>query len=189
MNGPRSDYKKVEKLIFILHEYSSNHSQNWFLAFFWIVSITFFYSYLTYDVTSYKDEGSIINKEILNMHYIKKIILSIDYIKEAILEIPNLNILLLSIDFILIIYIMYYKLFTKVKTNHSIIILLLINFYGLYVYLTNDSYLKYFSNSLNPFSIMTGYQELTSLGLVYKTAIAYLIYQLIVSIRQNTRRK
>lgn len=84
---------------------------------------------------------------------------------------------------------MYYKLFTKVKTNHSIIILLLINFYGLYVYLTNDSYLKYFSNSLNPFSIMTGYQELTSLGLVYKTAIAYLIYQLIVSIRQNTRRK
>ncbi|XQC05160.1 pentapeptide repeat-containing protein [Arcobacter cryaerophilus gv. pseudocryaerophilus] len=185
----RSDYKKVEKLIFILHEYSSNHSQNWFLAFFWIVSITFFYSYLTYDVTSYKDEGSIINKEILNMHYIKKIILSIDYIKEAILEIPNLNILLLSIDFILIIYIMYYKLFTKVKTNHSIIILLLINFYGLYVYLTNDSYLKYFSNSLNPFSIMTGYQELTSLGLVYKTAIAYLIYQLIVSIRQNTRRK
>ena len=98
-------------------------------------------------------------------------------------------ILLLSIDFILIIYIMYYKLFTKVKTNHSIIILLLINFYGLYVYLTNDSYLKYFSNSLNPFSIMTGYQELTSLGLVYKTAIAYLIYQLIVSIRQNTRRK
>jgi hypothetical protein len=47
------------------------------------------------------------------MHYIKTISLSIDYIKEAILEIPNLNILLLSIDSILIIYIMYYKLFTE----------------------------------------------------------------------------
>jgi hypothetical protein len=59
----------------------------------------------------------------------------------------------------------------------------------LYVYFSSDLYLKSFANSLNPFSLMTGSEKITILGLCYKIAIAYLIYQLIVSIRQNTRRK
>ncbi|WP_417332714.1 pentapeptide repeat-containing protein [Halarcobacter sp.] len=53
----------------------------------------------------------------------------------------------------------------------------------------NDSNLKEFSNMINPFSIMTKGEELSFGTLIYKIIIAYLIYQLIVSIRQNTRRK
>lgn len=62
-------------------------------------------------------------------------------------------------------------------------------FYITYSYLTHDANLYYFSNSINPFSIMIGNEKLTFLGLIYKITIAYLIYQLIISIRQNTRRK
>ena len=164
----KSDYRTFERLIFILHEWSSNHSQNWLLALFWILSITFLYSYITNDFTYYQNDFNFIN-EILEMDYTKACIL--------------------IINLILISYLLYLKLEKEEQISHSIIFFLLVNFYIFYTYLTNDSYLKYFSNSLNPFSIMTGYQELTSLGLVYKTAIAYLIYQLIVSIRQNTRRK
>ncbi|MGD9553573.1 MAG: hypothetical protein AB7D96_08255 [Arcobacteraceae bacterium] len=47
----------------------------------------------------------------------------------------------------------------------------------------------FLANQLNPFSIMTGKEHLTFSGLIYKVIIAYLIYQLIISIRQNTRRK
>lgn len=57
-------------------------------------------------------------------------------------------------------------------------------------------FMSYFSidineitNLINPFSIMTK-GEILFLGLmIYKVIIAYLIYQLIISIRQNTRRK
>jgi len=46
-----------------------------------------------------------------------------------------------------------------------------------------------FANLINPFSIMTKGETLTLGILIYKVVIAYLIYQFIVSIRQNTRRK
>ncbi len=61
----------------------------------------------------------------------------------------------------------------------------------LFVYLvfTNDIYFSDFANSVNPFSIMTKGEELTFGILIYKIILAYLIYQLIISIRQNTRRK
>ncbi|PWE25513.1 hypothetical protein DGE88_05255, partial [Aliarcobacter skirrowii] len=62
-------------------------------------------------------------------------------------------------------------------------------YYCIYSIFTQDWLLKCFSNKLNPFSIMTGNEELTFSALIYKIIIAYLIYQFIVSIRQNTRRK
>jgi uncharacterized protein YjbI with pentapeptide repeats len=49
--------------------------------------------------------------------------------------------------------------------------------------------LDYVSNLINPFSIMTKGEDLNFTTLFYKITIAYLIYQLIISIRQNTRRK
>jgi hypothetical protein len=58
-----------------------------------------------------------------------------------------------------------------------------------YIAISNDSSLCYVSNMVNPFSIMTGQESLSFYALIYKIIIAYLIYQLIVSIRQNTRRK
>lgn len=57
-------------------------------------------------------------------------------------------------------------------------------------------FMSYFSidineitNLINPFSIMTKGETLFLGLMIYKVIIAYLIYQLIVSIRQNTRRK
>jgi len=44
------------------------------------------------------------------------------------------------------------------------------------------------SNLINPFSIMTNSERLTIDLLIYKIIIGYLIYQFIISIRQNTRR-
>jgi len=58
-----------------------------------------------------------------------------------------------------------------------------------YLVFTNDIYFSDFANSVNPFSIMTKGEELSFGILIYKIIIAYLIYQLIISIRQNTRRK
>jgi len=58
-----------------------------------------------------------------------------------------------------------------------------------YGVLTCDFSLICASNTFNPFSIMTGKETLTFGILMYKVAIAYLIYQFIISIRQNTRRK
>ncbi|WP_419673020.1 hypothetical protein [Aliarcobacter butzleri] len=60
-------------------------------------------------------------------------------------------------------------------------------FYGYLV--ENDWQLSEFSKNLNPFSIMRGDEPITLGTLIFKIIIAYLIYQLIISIRQNTRRK
>jgi len=43
--------------------------------------------------------------------------------------------------------------------------------------------------NINPFSIMTSKEPITLGLLIFKITIAYLIYQFIVSVRQNTRRK
>lgn len=59
----------------------------------------------------------------------------------------------------------------------------------IYVFISCDYLLCFIVNDFNPFSIMTGQESLTFGTLIYKAIIAYLIYQLIVSIRQNTRRQ
>jgi len=46
-----------------------------------------------------------------------------------------------------------------------------------------------FADKINPFSIMTSPDTITFGILIFKTVIAYLIYQFIISVRQNTRRK
>jgi hypothetical protein len=61
--------------------------------------------------------------------------------------------------------------------------------YFIYAFITKDVTLECFSNNINPFSIMTGHDILNFSTLIYKIIIAYLLYQFIVSIRQNTRRK
>lgn len=60
----------------------------------------------------------------------------------------------------------------------------LIIFYGL-------SYIKLddIADKINPFSIMTSKDPIPFGLLIFKITIAYLIYQFIVSVRQNTRRK
>jgi len=45
------------------------------------------------------------------------------------------------------------------------------------------------ADKINPFSIMTSWDDISFNLLLFKVIIAYLIYQFIVSVRQNTRRK
>jgi uncharacterized protein YjbI with pentapeptide repeats len=139
-----------EWLIFKFHGISSNHSQNWLLALFWIFIISF-------EVEVFK--------KIEVIYYLFAIIL--------------------PLIFILFIF--------EFKSNKTVFNVLLIEigllFYILYGYLTKDYKLYCFSNNLNPFSIMTGVDKLNILELLYKVIIAYLLYQFIISIRQNTRRK
>ncbi|MCT7625897.1 hypothetical protein [Aliarcobacter butzleri] len=152
--SPKKDF--FEWLVFKIHGLSSNHSQDWTLALFWIINLTFFYSYLNIQP----------NDKILVFKIIFSCI-AISVIACMTIKIPEEN-----------------KERRWLRTIPTTIVC-----YGFYGFFSQDWLLKCFSNKLNPFSIMTGNEELTFSGLIYKIIIAYLIYQLIISIRQNTRRK
>ncbi|MGJ0362505.1 pentapeptide repeat-containing protein [Aliarcobacter cryaerophilus] len=143
-----------EWMVFKIHGLSSNHSQDWLLSLFWILSFTF--TFLTI--------------EFVNTYYLTH---TVDYI---------------LIDMIIFLGFVYgnYLIIEYEKINKFYYIGIYYIFYGFF---SQDWLLKFFSNKLNPFSIMTGNEELTFSALIYKIIIAYLIYQFIVSIRQNTRRK
>jgi len=62
-------------------------------------------------------------------------------------------------------------------------------FYGVYIYITVDIYLSLVAKAINPFSVMKNIEPINGLELLFKVVISYLLYQLIISVRQNTRRK
>ncbi|MCG3654295.1 hypothetical protein [Aliarcobacter butzleri] len=149
-----------EWLVFKIHGLSSNHSQDWTLALFWIINLTFFYSYLYKNIEDYFELTSIL-----------KILFSciaISVIACMTIKIPEEN--------------KERRWFTTIPTTIVCYI-----FYGYLV--ETDWQLSEFSKNLNPFSIMRGDEPITLGTLIFKIIIAYLIYQLIISIRQNTRRK
>jgi uncharacterized protein YjbI with pentapeptide repeats len=142
-----------EWLVFKIHGLTSNHSQDWVLVLFWILSFSFGYSFM-----------SCVNK-------------LLDTKLEYILTDAFIYLFVIYTSILII----NYK-----KMNKFYLIGL---FYIFYVFLSKDFILQTFSNNLNPFSIMTEFSELNFSTMIYKITIAYLIYQLIISIRQNTRRK
>ena len=146
-----------EWLVFKIHGLSSNHSQNWLLALFWIVIFTLNYSFL--NSISGNNENHLI---------------------------------FFSLISILVLYVIadFLNDYIDDKFIHFIIMIIFSFIYYLaYAFTSKDFYLKTFSNNLNPFSIMTELSKLDFSTMIYKITIAYLIYQLIISIRQNTRRK
>ena len=66
---------------------------------------------------------------------------------------------------------------------------MVVSFCILYIYTAKDCALTNFANVINPFSIMLKGDPLNLGILIFKVIIAYLMYQFVVSIRQNTRRK
>lgn len=153
--SPKKDF--FEWLVFKIHGLSSNHSQNWLLALFWIVIFTMNYSFL--NCISQNNENNLMFFSLISVIVLYVIADSLnDYIDDKLVH------------------------FSMMITFSSI-------YYLLYGFISKDFYLKTFSNNLNPFSIMTELSKLDFSTLIYKITIAYLIYQLIVSIRQNTRRK
>ncbi|RXJ89762.1 hypothetical protein CRV01_07785 [Arcobacter sp. CECT 8983] len=159
MQKMEEELKKADKvkisewLIFKIHGLTSNHSQDWLLALFWILSLSFGLAFVNC-VNEYLDTK---------------------------LEYMIIDTLVYFLIIILSIFIVQ-----KEKINNFYLIGL---FYLIYGFTTKDFTLYNIVNNINPFSIMTEFSELTLLTLVYKVTIAYLIYQLIISIRQNTRRK
>lgn len=154
------DVKKsfLEWIIFKVHSISSNHSQDWLIAVFWIISITFLYSYSNF---------------LLNKDKIELVIISFLIVFINILEV---------------------SIYNQIKNIYKIISISLL--YFIYGFITSDFYLINFSNNINPFSIIIDgnddnkiAKQIDFLTLIYKIIIAYLIYQFIISIRQNTRRK
>lgn len=143
-----------ELLVFKIHGISSNHSQDWLLALFWILNITF--SLLTTQ-ESIKIFG---NSLVAYIPIITMIVLGV--ITSNIDDKKSLTIFLFLITFL------NYGVFKIISKEHS---------------------LDCISQKINPFSIMTELSNIDFVTFVYKIIIAYLIYQFIVSIRQNTRRK
>ena len=102
---------------------------------------------------------------------------AINFNFQSLLTVIFLVIVVLLIDFIL-------------KCEEKIFsMFLLFGFYLIYRFITADSYLTNFANVINPFSIMTKGETLNLGMLIFKVIIAYLMYQFVVSVRQNTRRK
>lgn len=146
-----------EYIVFLFHSITSNHSQNWLLALFWIIISTFGYTIL--DNYEFND----------NFIYGTWIFVSI--------------VIALGIGFYLKDYIN--DGFTHIWMMSTIIFI----FYLGYGFTLDDFELECFSSNVNPFSIFNQDGTLGFLDLIYRIIIAYLIYQLIISIRQNTRRK
>ncbi len=150
--------KPFEWLVFKIHGMASTHSQDFLLALFWILNITFVTVFLQFELVCENSFVKLLDRFFFFFGGLILLGYGISKLKE---NFRNIAILLFSI----ISYFIY--------SNTYI----------------DDSSLKLFSNTLNPFSIMTGKEELSFGILLYKITIAYLIYQLIISIRQNTRRK
>ena len=68
-------------------------------------------------------------------------------------------------------------------------IVILVFTFSLYLFLTLDLKFEYLAKTINPFSVMLSGDNLDIIQFIFKVIIAYLIYQFIISIRQNTRRK
>lgn len=165
----------IEFLIFHIHSLSSNHSTNPLLVLFWILTISLFYSY-SFDFL----ENQNLYVDCFEERYIKSWIYNF-YSFKAFSNICSV----LSIIFGIYLLSTLICSFKKIEFL-SISTICLIFFY---IFLTNDFYLSLVAKNFNPFSIMTKGKDLTFSMLIYKSTIAYLIYQFIISIRQNTRRK
>lgn len=149
-----------EWLVFKIHGLSSNHSQDWLLALFWIFIVGF--------IASYYDFNLIQNSEDKYIHY-------------------NLSSIFKTIGLIFII--LFIDRLCKIKDKFININYFIISSYLIYIYATEDYLLSLFSQTINPFSVMKTNDPINGIQLFFKIIIAYLIYQLIISIRQNTRRK
>ena len=127
---------------------------------------------------------------LLSLFWIINITLLITFLQFEIAE-ERIVFYFLSITIIGMILLFIGSLFISEVNNLyksiSILIFSVIHYF-IYGLLTHDFILCYVVNNINPFSIMTGDDTLTTGIFIYKMIIAYLIYQFIISVRQNTRR-
>lgn len=155
----------IDKLVFSLHRLSSNNSQDWFLTIFWIMTISCGYAYFANNKVVVSDYECVAFGKVFSFLVYCGVLVFGVYIAKQ-----------------------YKKISTLFVSNifRTILLVLIIL---LYMCLTNDYNLAKLANSMNPFSKMLVQDKITIEELLYKALFAYLIYQFIISIRQNTRRK
>ena len=100
----------------------------------------------------------------------------------------------MTIFLIMYFYLLIYLVTYSDKYRAITIIISTVLIYMTFYKLSPSINLNSMSSNLNPFSIMIESngkenKDLDFITLIFKSTIAYLIYQLIISIRQNTRRK
>ncbi|PPK60452.1 pentapeptide repeat protein [Malaciobacter marinus] len=152
-------------LIFKIHGISSNHSQSWITALLCILIVGLISS--LYDYSLFTQHNETIDKIALNMNYKYYIFLLGTFI-------------ILSVSFFIA---------AVLKENRAIYVFIFSSLLAIYLYTTHDIKFVLFTNTVNPFAVMTNNDTLDVIQLLFKIIIAFLIYQFIISIRQNTRRK
>jgi uncharacterized protein YjbI with pentapeptide repeats len=162
----------IEWIVFKIHDIASNHSQNWTLPLFWILIISYIYTYI-FNFLDDKEKYMCIIDNISQNSIISSI-----YIND--------NLFLL---FGLFCIMLLPKIVADIVLNKNSYLLIILFSSFLYIYFTKDFTFSLVSNNINPFSIITEKGHLSFYELLYRVLIAYLIYQFIISIRQNTRRK
>ncbi|WP_404319735.1 hypothetical protein [Malaciobacter canalis] len=152
-------------LIFKIHGISSNHSQSWITALLCILIVGLISS--LYDYSLFTQHNVIIDKIALNMNYKYYIFLLGTFI-------------ILSVSFFIA---------AVLKENIAVYVFIFSSLLAIYLYTTHDIKFVLFTNTVNPFTVMTSSDTLDVIQLLFKIIITFLIYQFIISIRQNTRRK
>ena len=150
----------LEWIVFYLHGLSSNHSQSWGFSLFWILSLGILYTFEVHGVP------------IMTL-FITLIILSamVDYFFK------KYTLLMKIFDNVVIPFFMLFSLI-------YIFVVSIEKFIGL----TFLKFLNELAININLFSKLD-VKDMTFGFLVYKIILSYLIYQFIVSVRQDTRRK
>lgn len=145
-----------------------------------------FPDYITFKIHAITSNHS--QSWLLSLYWI--IVVSFIYVnlKSIFLSSMLVSHLLFYFAFALIIYDFFIKYKRKISQMffRLFIIFLLLLSYQLH---SKDFYLTQFSKSVNPSLIIRYKEDMNLLALIYKIIITYLVYQLIISIRQNTRRK
>lgn len=170
--GNKSNVNEFEWLVFKIHGITSNYSQSWLLSLFWIIIIGCLYSYFFTFSDSQLDYECIVTERLFNS-FIYQIYLNPDS-----MHFFNLMVLMSSP------YIIAWSI--SIKNFYFLIFIVTISSY---IYVTDDFTLSLVSNNINPFSIITEKGTLSLDELIYRVTTAYLLYQFVISIRQNTRRK
>ncbi len=148
-----------EWVVFFFHGLSSNHSQSWGLTLYWMFILSMLYTSEINGIRLMTLFVGFVTIAILTEHYFKKYTLFIKYSE-------NLFALLFAI---LISVYVYFNFETWLKLVST----------GFINKIVKNMYI--FSN-FNSENITLGF-------LLYKAILSYLMYQFIVSVRQNTRRK
>lgn len=160
LNQERKEGKNfLDWIIFKIHKHSSNHSQDWSLALFWIMIIGFISSYCDFNFAKVNETH--IHFDILNIFK--------------------------TLGLVSLMFILSYICEVKDKIVNGVYYLVCT--YLIYIYSTEDYLLTLFAKVVNPTTVLKSNDPINGIQLLFKIIIAYLIYQLVVSIRQNTRRK